>query len=209
MAPAEAARNDRRRFLGVMTTGVGAAALTGIAAAPAVAAAAANARADADVSNTAQARQPTSHVRLTGHTGITVSDLDRSIRFYRDVLGCQISRTVRAEGPNFEAITGVKDCKIDIAFARLPGHIIELLCYRQPRGRASTLRPNDPGFTHVCLKVDDLGEVIRLVRAAGFEVMGTMPQGRASPVYVRDPDGVVLELMQYSPGTQMEEGFFL
>ncbi|MDR0779349.1 MAG: VOC family protein [Pseudomonadales bacterium] len=181
-----------------MATSAGAAAALSLASAPAAAQ-------QAGVGD-----QPAGPVRLVGHTGITVSDLDRSIRFYRDVLGCQISRTIRAEGPNFEAITGVPGCKIDIAFARLPGHIIELLCYREPLGKVSTLRPNDPGFTHLCLKVDDLGRVTQQVLAAGFEVMGTtLRDGAPSPVYVRDPDGVVLELMQYAPGTQMEERYFL
>jgi len=153
-------------------------------------------------------------VRSTGHTGITVSDLTRSIHFYRELLGCEVSPVVRAEGAFFEAITGVPGCQIDVAFARLPGHVVELLCFRNPAGRASTLRACDPGFMHVCIKVADLEKVIQLVRSAGFEAVGPMQHATGGPVdglkvvYVRDPDGVVLELIEEPPGVVLEEVYF-
>lgn len=153
-------------------------------------------------------------VRSTGHTGITVSDLERSIRFYRDLLGCEVSAPVRAEGPFFEAVTGVPGCQIDVAFARLPGHVIELLCYRSPAGNPSSLRACDPGFMHVCLKVDDLEQVVQRVRSADFEALGAIQRAAGGPVdglkvvYVRDPDGVVLELIEEPPGVVLEEIYF-
>jgi len=153
-------------------------------------------------------------VRSTGHTGITVSDLDRSVSFYRDLLGCQVSAPVRAEGPFFEAITGVPGCQIDVSFARLPDHVIELLCYRHPPGRVSTLRACDPGFMHICLKVEDLERVISLVRSAGFQAVGPLQVAQGGPVdglkvvYVRDPDGVVLELIEEPPGVTLEDIYF-
>ena len=154
------------------------------------------------------------HVRAVGHTGITVSDLQRSIRFYRELLGAEVSVPVRAEGPFFEAITGVAGCRIDVAFVRLPGHVIELLHYVEPPSRASQLRPCDPGFMHVCLKVADLERVIDLVRAAGFMPAGPMQRAIGGPVdgvkvvYVRDPDGVVLELIDEPPGIVLEDVYF-
>jgi catechol 2,3-dioxygenase-like lactoylglutathione lyase family enzyme len=153
-------------------------------------------------------------LRSTGHTGITVSDLDRSIRFYRDLLGCEVSAPVRAEGPFFETITGVPGCQIDVAFARVPGHVIELLCYRNPPGRTSGLRACDPGFMHVCFKVADLQKVVALVRSAGFQSVGAIQTAEGGPVdglkvvYVRDPDGVVLELIEEPQGVVLEEVYF-
>ena len=153
-------------------------------------------------------------LKSVGHTGITVSDLDRSIRFYRDLLGCEVSEPVRANGPFFEEIVGVPGCEIDVAFARLPGHVIELLCYRAPETRSSTLRACDPGFMHVCLKVADLDEVVELVRSAGFKAVGRVLTAEGGPVdglkvvYVRDPDGVVLELIEEPQGVVLEEVYF-
>ena len=153
-------------------------------------------------------------VRSTGHTGITVSDLDRSIRFYRDLLGCEVSAPVRANGPFFEEIVGVPGCEIDVVFAKLPGHVIELLCYRAPQGRASRLRACDAGFMHVCIKVADIDKVVALVRSAGFQAVGRVLTAEGGPVdglkvvYVRDPDGVVLELIEEPPGVVLEEVYF-
>lgn len=156
------------------------------------------------------------HVQVlsVGHTGITVSDLDRSVRFYRDLLGCEVSNPVRANGPFFEEIVGVPGCEIDVVFAKLPGHVIELLCYRAPPGRASTLRACDPGFMHVCLKVKDIDKVVALVRDAGFKAVGRVLKAEGGPVdglkvvYVRDPDGVVLELIEEPKGVVLEEVYF-
>ena len=153
-------------------------------------------------------------VLSTGHTGVTVSDLDRSIRFYRDLLGCEVSPPVRAEGAFFEAVTGVPGCQIDVAFARVAGHVIELLCYRNPPSQASTLRACDPGFMHICLKVSDLDRVVNEVRRAGFEPVGPIQQAEGGPVsglkvvYVRDPDGVVLELIEEPAGVVLEDIYF-
>lgn len=154
-------------------------------------------------------------VLSTGHTGITVSDLDRSVRFYRDVLGYEVSAPVRVSGPMFEKVTGVPGCVIDIAFARGAGHTLELLCYREPAGRRpSTLRACDPGFWHLCLKVQDIERVVRAIRAGGFEALSDIQTAPDAPVaglrvvYARDPDGVVLELIEQPPGVSLEEVYF-
>jgi catechol 2,3-dioxygenase-like lactoylglutathione lyase family enzyme len=108
----------------------------------------------------------------------------------------------------------VPGCEIDIAFAKLPGHVIELLCYRAPQGRTSRLRACDPGFMHVCIKVADIDKVVALVRGAGFQAVGRVLTAEGGPVdglkvvYVRDPDGVALELIEEPPGVVLEEVYF-
>ncbi len=151
-------------------------------------------------------------VSSIGHTGITVSDLDRSIRFYRDVLGLPVSEPVHCTGEMFEKITGVPGAEIDVSFVRAPGHVIELLCYRKPEGRVrSALRSCDPGFWHLALKVSDVQRVVAAVASAGFEPLsavqgvGEGPLAGLKVVYVRDPDGVVLELIEEPPGVVLEE----
>ena len=154
-------------------------------------------------------------VLSTGHTGITVSDLDRSMRFYRDVLGFEVSAPVQVSGPFFEKVTDVPGCVIDVAFARGAGHIVELLCYRQPADRqVSTLRACDPGFWHLCFKVRDIEQVVIAIRAGGFEALSEIQTATDPPVrglrvvYARDPDGVALELIEEPPGLSLESLYF-
>ena len=148
-----------------------------------------------------------------GHTGVTVSDIDASIAFYRDVLGFPVSQKVHVGGPIFATLTGVPDAEIDVAFVHAPGHEIELLCYLNPARVPSRLRPCDPGFLHICLKVSDIDAVVRSVSDHGFEAVSpiqTVPDGPAAglrAIYVRDPDGVVLELIQEPPGVVLEQLF--
>ncbi len=151
-------------------------------------------------------------VSSIGHTGITVSDLDRSTRFYREVLGLPVSEPVHCTGEMFEKITGVPGAEIDISFVRAPGHVIELLCFRKPEGRVrSTLRSCDPGFWHLALKVSDLERVVAAVGRAGFQPLSPVQGVAEGPLkgmkvlYVRDPDGVVLELIEEPPGVALEE----
>ena len=154
-------------------------------------------------------------VLSTGHTGITVSNLERSIRFYRDVLGFEVSPPVQVGGPFFEKVTGVPGCVIDVAFARGAGHVVELLCYRAPADRkTSTLRACDPGFWHLCFKVRDIERVVQAIRTAGYEAVSEIQTAEDPPVtglrvvYARDPDGVVLELIEEPPGLSLENLYF-
>ena len=142
----------------------------------------------------------------TAHTGITVSNLDRSIAFYRDVMGFPVSEKLRLRGKLFELVTGVAGAEIDIANVDAPGHQIELLQYAGPTPRvASNLRPCDPGFLHLAFKVQNLENVLVALRAAGYEAAAPLhsideclqagAQGLRG-VYTRDPDGVVIEVFE-------------
>jgi catechol 2,3-dioxygenase-like lactoylglutathione lyase family enzyme len=138
------------------------------------------------------------------HTGITVSNLERSLAFWRDVLGFELShRTHQASGLASE-ITGVPGAEISLAVLKGPGHKIELLEYRAPPDRKQhvDLRPCDVGHVHVALAVDDLEAVLKAIAASGFNAAGKPQTLQSGPnagkrvVYVRDPDGTTIEFMQ-------------
>ena len=154
-------------------------------------------------------------VLAVGHTGITVSDLGRSSWFYREVLRFPVSEPLRLSGSAVARITAVPDAELDVAFVRCPGHVLELLCFVRPEHKdASKLRTSDPGFFHVCLKVQGLDRVLQAIRAGGFEAMSPIETLREGPargmrvVYTRDPDGVVLELAEEPQGLCFEDLFF-
>ena len=138
------------------------------------------------------------------HTGITVSNLERSLAFWRDVLGLELSHTAHQTGELAKEITGVTGAEIKLAVLKTPsGHKIELLEYLAPRDRKhSDVRPCDVGHVHVALLVDDLDAVLNKMDASGWKTAGkpqtlkTGPNAGKRVVYARDPDGTTIEFMQ-------------
>lgn len=146
-----------------------------------------------------------SHITGVGHTGITVSDLDRAAGYFRDALGLQVSEPVRCSGDLFEQVTGVDGCVIDICFVDAGNHTIELLCYSSPPDKvSSTLRPCDNGHLHLCFDVDDIAAVIAAGRQHGFEPVNPVQVARDGPragtrvIYLRGPDNLTVELMEHT-----------
>src|SRR5256714_12392953 len=108
------------------------------------------------------------------HTGITVSNLERSLAFWRNVLGFELSHRARHTGELASEITGVPGAEISIAVLKGYGHKIELLEYHAPNDHKSHpgLRPCDVGFVHVALLVDDLDAVLEKIAASGWKAAG-------------------------------------
>ena len=69
------------------------------------------------------------------HTGFTVANLERSLAFWRDVLGFELSHRAHQTGDLAREITGVAGAEISIAVLKAPGHKIELLEYHAPPER--------------------------------------------------------------------------
>ncbi|MEY2479701.1 MAG: hypothetical protein QOI04_628 [Verrucomicrobiota bacterium] len=143
------------------------------------------------------------------HTGITVSNLERSLEFWRDVLGFELSHRPHQTGNLASEITGVPGAEISIAVLRGYGHKIELLEYLAPpeRKKHVDLRPCDVGSVHIALLVDDLDAVLEKIAASSWKAAGQPQTLIAGPnagkrvVYARDPDGTTIEFMQLPPSS--------
>ena len=138
------------------------------------------------------------------HTGITVSNLERSLVFWRDVLGFEFSHTAHQKGELAQEITGVEGAEIKLAVLRAPGgHKIELLEYLAPAYRKrADIRPCDVGSLHVALLVHDLDSVLERIATSDWKAAGKPQRLQSGPnagkrvVYMRDPDGTTIELIQ-------------
>ncbi|HXF97381.1 MAG TPA: VOC family protein [Gaiellaceae bacterium] len=127
-------------------------------------------------------------VRLQ-HCGLIVSDLERSRRFYRDALGLEeVPRP-----PNF-TFAG--------AWFRADGTEVHLLLEADTTGRAGQPEPG-PSLaaglaSHLALEVDDLAVACARLREHGVPLAaGPLPRGDGVvQVFLRDPDGYVLELFE-------------
>lgn len=152
-------------------------------------------------------------VLAADHTGITVSNLERSLEFWQNVLGFEFSHRAHQQGEMAEQITGVKGAELKLAVVKAPGgHKIELVEYLAPSDRKQhvDLRPCDVGFVHVALTVDDLDAVVQKIASSGWKAAGkpqtltTGPNAGKRVVYVRDPDGTTIEFMQ-TPETKRQD----
>lgn len=142
-------------------------------------------------------------ISSVNHVGLTVSSLDRSLAFYRDVLGLAVVLEQEKEGGYLAAITGYPEAHARMAQLEASrGSRIELFEYAQPRGGGRPLQPADVGITHVCLVVDDIEAAHRRLVDAGADPfsppvpLDTGANAGGWDLYVRDPDGIVLELFQ-------------
>jgi catechol 2,3-dioxygenase-like lactoylglutathione lyase family enzyme len=139
------------------------------------------------------------------HTGITVSNLERSLTFWRDILGFEFSHFAHQASEMAEQITGVKGAELKLAVVKAPGgHRIELLEYLAPadRKRNVDLRPCDVGHVHVALTVENLEPLLEKIALSDWKAAGKPQTLTAGPnagkrvIYVRDPDGTTIEFMQ-------------
>lgn len=144
-------------------------------------------------------------VKRVDHFALTVSDLERSLRFYRDMLGLEV-RVRRVWNEEYvREMVGFPDASMDIALLALPGsedQQLELIEYQQPRARPPRNPINTAGSAHLCFMVDDIQETYDRLRQAGIEFVSAPvavpvgPNKGRRTAYLLDPDGIVVQLMQ-------------
>jgi catechol 2,3-dioxygenase-like lactoylglutathione lyase family enzyme len=150
-------------------------------------------------------------MRRLHHIGIPVSNLERSIAWYSQILGLVVNKTAVSTGEAISQAVEIPDVEMNVAFLAVGDHLLlELLEYTNPRGLPFELRNCDVGSVHVCFQVDD-------IRAAYNEMTKIGVKFNHPPIelgaeagdlegywfaYFRDPDGVQLELFQLRPDSR-------
>jgi glyoxylase I family protein len=143
-------------------------------------------------------------VRLS-HIGICVSDLEKSVAFYRDALGFRERSALDVSGAEADTLLELESVELRAVYLERDGTRIELLRFEAPESTGGPgPRPvNQLGLTHLSLRVDDLDAAIRAVEQAGGRCLsGTRIENarfRTSAVFVLDPDGLRIELLD-APG---------
>jgi lactoylglutathione lyase len=142
-------------------------------------------------------------LRQVHHTSVTVSDMDRSLAFYRDLLGMEVISELDRSGGYASTVTGIPEAHLRIVYVEGGNHKIELIEYLNPKGRPVDMSTANPGIAHLAFEVDDLEGMYEELSAAGVtfrsepvEVPGGGPNAGTRIVYVRDPDNFTIELIQ-------------
>ena len=143
------------------------------------------------------------------HFSFTVADIERSIGFYRDLLGFTLVHTQEQSNDYTRRLVGYPDAHLKVAQFALPGqargistHDLELVEYVLPRGTRGDINIYNPGAAHLAMCVDDIQARYERFTAAGVQFVSP-PNAITAGIneggftcYFRDPDQIVLEMVQ-------------
>ena len=142
----------------------------------------------------------------TRHVGIVVQDLEKSLHFWRDVMGLQVVADFWERGEFIDTIQHISGVNLHmIKLAALPvqgqgGTLIELLKDEaHPTPPPERNRLCDRGIRHIAFTVADVEASWQALHARGCETLSdpvTSPDGKARLFFVRDPEGNLLEMVQ-------------
>jgi len=134
------------------------------------------------------------------HAGLTVTDLARSIAFYRDVAGMTEGPVMHSANPQFAALTNNPGATLNAVFMTLDGLTLQLLHYLAQGGAALHLNHNNIGSPHFSFFVDDVAAKYRAIETAGSapitSAIITNAAATLRSFYVADPDGVPVEFVE-------------
>jgi catechol 2,3-dioxygenase-like lactoylglutathione lyase family enzyme len=140
------------------------------------------------------------------HTAIVVGDTERSLAFYRDLLGFRVAGESHNQGTEQEHLNNVEGARLRITGLRSPaGPGIELLEYLSPtdgRPIPADQRPNDLAYWQTEVRVRSLDQLEAKLDSAGVVWVSRRPLlaadrnfGGARGVLIKDPDGHVVQIV--------------
>ena len=135
------------------------------------------------------------------HTSFTVSDLDRSVAFYQDVLGMDVVAQLETTSEAVRTVVGMPEAHLKVALLKAGGDVLELIQYLSPKGNVYDFRTCDVGLGHIALGVSDVEEAYQILSAKGvhFKSAPQLQEEAGASVrscYMSDPDGITVELIQ-------------
>jgi catechol 2,3-dioxygenase-like lactoylglutathione lyase family enzyme len=149
--------------------------------------------------------------RAVDHVVLVVSDVDRSANFYSHVLDFRADADRETARHELESLEGAPGAHCRAFRMSVGDESIELVEYLAPTGRPipSDSRSNDGWFQHIAIITSDMDQAYARLRANRVRRISTAPQrlpdwnpraGGIRAFYFLDPDGHVLEVLQFPPG---------
>ena len=148
-------------------------------------------------------------VKAVWHFSFTVSDIQQSIAFYRNILGMELVHTQEQSNPYTQKLVGYPDAHLRIAMFKTPAgtcspssHVLELVEYVAPEGEKIDTSTVNVGSAHMAFVVDDIFATYEAWRQQGVRFKSDPVAIEAGAnkggytVYFLDPDDITLEIIQ-------------
>ncbi|MDO5712797.1 MAG: VOC family protein [Tissierellia bacterium] len=142
------------------------------------------------------------------HVGITVRDMEESIKFYRDILHLTYQGEMMMEGKETDALFGKENTKARVAYLKGTEEMIsppvELIQFLNEPAIEKSSSLFQTSISEICFYVKDIEKVYRHLLQEGVECISE-PQtfdftkdgfGKSKALYFKDPNGIILELME-------------
>jgi catechol 2,3-dioxygenase-like lactoylglutathione lyase family enzyme len=137
-----------------------------------------------------------------GHVGLSVKNMERSRKFYTEVMGMDVVMELDISDDRQARVVGRPGTKCRIAHLRLGDGVLELFHYYEPVGRekARDMKQWDNGLVHIGFEVDDFHARVEKLKKAGVEFLGEPVEFRPGVwvLYFLGPDGEICELHDVS-----------
>lgn len=142
------------------------------------------------------------------HVGLTVSDLKQSLDFYQNTLGLTFKGQMRMQGEATDKLFHRANTIVDVAYLKGSDHLqsppIELLCFVSPTVKKAPCDLFQQSISELCFYVENIETTYENLKNKGVEFLSE-PQffdfskeglGKSKAVYFKDPDGIILELIE-------------
>lgn len=135
------------------------------------------------------------------HIGIVVRDLDKSVQFYKDLLGLVVFSEMLEDGKYVEDLVGIKDASIKWAKLKAKdGTVFELLEYKNSEFKDKDNYPaNRLGCSHVAISVKNIEAIYKKLQSYECKCNSKplfSPDGKVKVMYCHDIDGTILEIVE-------------
>ena len=141
------------------------------------------------------------------HFGIVVTNMKRSLEFYKDFLGLKIERELHESGKFLDNMLKMENVNVHTVKMSVSGGttLVELLEFEShPKSLSNNNAISNIGASHLAFTVDNLNDIYTKLKSVGVE-FNAPPQnssdGYAKVTFCHDPDGTPIELVEVMDST--------
>ena len=147
-------------------------------------------------------------INAIAHVGLTISDIERSLDFYQNVLGMTFEGRMHMAGPETEALFARKGAEVDVAYVKgnadIDSPTVELIQFTTSEAEKDVCDLHKTSISELCFYVPDIDALyehliknnVECISAPQFFDFTEFGFSKSKAIYFKDPDGIILEAME-------------